>query len=168
MPTITGELKRCLRDQSWTVRPPRGIQELRLKVNAARTRLVQSLGHEPTTLELSRELHLAPAEVAEAQMANAAMVADTVEHCDSTEDDQGRPIGVVVAAEEPGFERLEAIQALARALCDASEEDRELLHLRFVEELTQEEIGQRLGVSQMQVSRLLARLLARLRRRLAD
>lgn len=167
VPTITGELKRYLRDQSWIVRPPRGIQELRLKVNAARPRLAQTLGHEPTTLELSRELSVKVEDVAEAQIADAAMVPDTIEHADSPEDPQGRRLSVVVATEDPGFEHVESLHALAGALEDASEQDLELLRLRFVQELTQDEIAQRLGVSQMQVSRLLRRLLSRLRRRMA-
>jgi RNA polymerase sigma-B factor len=167
VPTITGELKRYLRDQSWTVRPPRGIQELRLKINAARPLLAQSLGHEPTTRELSRELCVAPAEVAEAQIADASMVADRIDDGDSPEDPQGRRFGVTVAIEEPGFDRVLALQSLAGALQDASERDLELLRLRFGQELSQEEIAKRLGVSQMQVSRLLRRLLDKLRRRIA-
>lgn len=167
VPTITGELKRYLRDQSWVVRPPRAVQELRLKVNAARPRLTQALGHDPTTSELSRELGLDADEVAEAQLANAAMAAGTIEPCDCQEDQEGQCPGVVVAAEDPGFEHVEQLHALATALQDASEQDLRLLRLRFVEEMTQEQIGRQLGVSQMQVSRLLHSLLERLRRRAA-
>ncbi|WP_336857524.1 sigma-70 family RNA polymerase sigma factor [Sinomonas albida] len=167
VPTITGELKRYLRDQSWVVRPPRGIQELRLKVNALRPRLAQHLGHEPSTRELSAELALPVEDVAEAQIADASMVADPIEHADASEDPVERRLNVVVAEEEPGYERVESMQALADALVGASAEDYELLHLRFVKELTQDEIARELGVSQMQVSRLLRRLLGRLRRRMA-
>jgi RNA polymerase sigma-B factor len=74
---------------------------------------------------------------------------------------------VVAAADDPGFERVESLHDLAGALRDCSGQERELLRLRFVEELTQDEIGQRLGVSQMQVSRLLRRTLDRLRDRMA-
>lgn len=167
VPTISGEIKRYLRDQSWIVRPPRGIQEMRLKINAARPGLAQTLGHEPTTLELSRELNVGIAEVAEAQIADASMVPDTIEHTDDLEDPQGRRrLSVIVAEEEPGFERVESLHALASALEGASDQDLQLLRLRFGQELTQEEIAQQLGISQMQVSRLLRRLLARLRRRM--
>ena len=167
VPTITGELKRYLRDQSWAVRPPRGIQELRLKINALKPRLTQCLGHEPTTRELSDELSVSVEDVAEAQIADASMVADPIEHADSAEDPAERRLNVVVAVQDPGFERVEVRHALAGALEDASEEDYELLRLRFVQEMTQEEIAAELGVSQMQVSRLLRRLLGRLRRRMA-
>lgn len=167
VPTITGELKRYLRDQSWAVRPPRGIQELRLKVNAARPRLAQALGHEPTTIELSCELHVAPAEVAEAQIADLLLVPEAIGPTEEREDGEGRRAAIVLAAEESGFERVESLDALARALEGASQEDLELLRLRFGLELTQEEIAQRLGVSQMQVSRLLRSLLARLRGRMS-
>ncbi|MCH6471514.1 sigma-70 family RNA polymerase sigma factor [Sinomonas terrae] len=167
VPTVTGEIKRYLRDHSWAVRPPRGIQETRLKVNAARPRLAQALGHQPTTLELSRELGVGPADIAEAQLADASLIADPIEHLDSPADTEGRPLPVALAAEDPGFEHVESLHALAGALREASEQDRELLHMRFGQELTQDEIAQRLGMSQMQVSRLLRRLLDRLRRRMA-
>lgn len=167
VPTIAGELKRYLRDQSWVVRPPRGVQELRLKINAARPRLAQALGHEPTTSELGRELGRDVEEVAEAQIADASMVAGTIEPCDCQEDQQGQRPGVIVADEDSGFEHVEQLHALAAALQDASEQDLRLLRLRFVQELTQEQIARQLGVSQMQVSRLLHCLLERLRRRAA-
>ncbi|WP_415856458.1 sigma-70 family RNA polymerase sigma factor [Sinomonas sp. G460-2] len=167
VPTITGELKRYLRDQSWVVRPPRGIQELRLKINALRPRLAQCLGHEPSTRELSLELSMPVEDVAEAQIADASMVANPIEHADTSDDPVERRLNVVVAAEDPGYERVESMQALADALEGASEAEYHLLHLRFVRELTQDEIARELGVSQMQVSRLLRRLLGRLRRRMA-
>jgi RNA polymerase sigma-B factor len=165
VPTISGEIKRYLRDQSWIVRPPRGIQEMRLKVNAARPRLVQCLGHEPTTLELSRELNVTVAEVAEAQIADASMVPEAIEPTDELEEPQSRrTFSLVLGSEEPGFERVESLHCLASALEGASDQDLRLLRLRFGQELTQEEIAQQLGISQMQVSRLLRRLLGRLRR----
>ncbi|MEA5456434.1 sigma-70 family RNA polymerase sigma factor [Sinomonas sp. JGH33] len=167
VPTITGEIKRYLRDQSWVVRPPRSVQELRLKVNRLRPGLTQSLGHEPSTRELSVQLDLPLADVAEAQLANAAMAADPIEHGDTPEDSGERRLTVVMACEEPGFERVDLHRSLVDALIDATDQDRELLHLRFDEEMTQQEIACELGVSQMQVSRLLRRVLSRLRRRLA-
>ncbi|MGT2461465.1 sigma-70 family RNA polymerase sigma factor [Sinomonas atrocyanea] len=167
VPTITGEIKRYLRDQSWVVRPPRGLQELRLKVRAVSARMTQTLGREPSTLEVARELGLEASDVAEAQLADAAMVGQPVVHTDLADDPQGFPEGVIPAVVDPGFERVEALNALARALRDASESERELLEMRFGEELTQEAIAQRLGVSQMQVSRLLRRILERLRTHMA-
>ena len=166
VPTITGELKRYLRDQSWVVRPPRSIQDLRLRLNAIRPALAQRLGHEPTTAELSEALGASLAEVAEVQIAEASMVGRPIEHADSSADPEDRRPAHVVSAEEQGFERVDQIQSLARALSDASQQDRLLIYLRFVQEMTQDAIAHELGVSQMQVSRLLRRLLERLRRRL--
>ena len=166
VPTITGELKRYLRDQSWVVRPPRALQELRLKLRALRPRLEQRLGHEPTTAELSAAAGIPAHDVAEAQIADTAMVGRPIEHGDMAEDPEERQLTVVLGSEEPGYQHVEQMDALADALTDASPEDRRLLHLRFVRELTQDQIAEELGVSQMQVSRLLRGLLDRLRRRM--
>lgn len=167
VPTITGELKRYLRDQSWVVRPPRGLQELRLKVNALRPRLAQELGHDPTTAELSTAAGISASDVAEAQIADAAMVGRPVEHGDISDSPEERRITVILGSKDPGYERVEQLDDLAGALSDASDADKRLLSLRFVDEMTQTEIARELGVSQMQVSRLLGRLLGRLRRRMA-
>jgi RNA polymerase sigma-B factor len=167
VPTITGELKRYLRDQSWVVRPPRALQELRLKVNALRPGLAQELGHDPTTAELSKAAGVPASDVAEAQIAESAMVGQPVEHGDSSEDPEERRLNVVLGAEDPGYEHVEQMHALAGAMSDATDNDKQLLDLRFVQEMTQDQIAKELGVSQMQVSRLLKRLLDRLRRRMA-
>lgn len=167
VPTITGELKRYLRDQSWVVRPPRAIQELRLRLNSVRPGLAQRLGHDPTTSELSDESGVPVEEVAEAQIAEAAMVGQPIEHGDSSEDPEERRVTYIFGSEDPGYERVEQMQALAGALEGATEADKRLLYLRFVKEMTQDAIAEELGVSQMQVSRLLRKLLDRLRRRMA-
>lgn len=167
VPTITGELKRYLRDQSWIVRPPRALQELRLRINSVRAPLAQRLGHEPSTHELSEAAGLPPADVAEAQIADASMVGQPIEHCDASDDPGERHASVVLASEDSGYEHVDQMEALSSALADATAEDKRLLYLRFVRELTQDEIAEELGVSQMQVSRLLRRLLERLRRRMA-
>ncbi|MEA5456513.1 sigma-70 family RNA polymerase sigma factor [Sinomonas sp. JGH33] len=167
VPTITGELKRYVRDQAWIVRPPRRVQELRLRINSVRPGLAQRLGHDPTARELSDEIGLPIQQVSEALIADATMAPDPIESSDAPAEPEGRRTAVVPSWDEPGFMRFEARHDLAEALGDASERDRELLRLRFVEELTQQEIADSLGVSQMQVSRLLRRLLGRLRRRMA-
>lgn len=167
VPTITGELKRYMRDQSWVVRPPRALQELRLKINAIRPRLAQELGHEPSTAELSTAAGVAASDVAEAQIAETAMVGQPVEHGDMSDDPEERRVMVVLGGEDPGYERVEQMDDLAEALSDASVADRRLLRLRFVEEKTQSQIAEELGVSQMQVSRLLRKLLEKLRQRMA-
>ena len=167
VPTITGTVKRYIRDQSWVVRPPRSLQELRLRVNAARTQLSQDLGREPTVAELSRELGAPEEAVAEVRVASAAMSPVSLESLDGTSDSPPDPALRVVGVVDPGYERVEERQLLATALEGASDADRRLLKMRFVDQMSQSEIAAELGVSQMQVSRLLSRLLARMRRKVA-
>lgn len=167
VPTITGMIKRYVRDQSWTVRPPRSIQELRLEVNAARRQLAQKLGREPNSAELASETGLPEEKILEAQVAAAAMVGVPLEPADASD---SRPAASVRALSliEGGFEQVEDQQILTAALDGLTEEERRLLQLRFVKEMSQSEIAQVLGVSQMQVSRLLKRLLDRMRRKVAE
>jgi RNA polymerase sigma-B factor len=167
VPTITGELKRYLRDQAWTVRPPRSIQELRLRVRGAVPDLTQRLGHEPTAQEISDELGVSVEDVVDAQAAEASLGYQQIEPTDSTEDRDVYPLGAVMAFHETGYETVEANIALSSALEGVSGDDKRLLYLRFVKEMSQQQIADELGVSQMQVSRLLRRLLDRLRRRMA-
>ncbi|BCT77087.1 hypothetical protein SCMU_29290 [Sinomonas cyclohexanicum] len=167
VPTISGELKRYLRDQSWVARPPRSLQERRLRINALRPRLIQELGHEPTAVELGQAAGIPAREVAEAQVAAAAMIGRPIEHGGEASDDpEERRLVMILGGEDPGYEHVEDMCCLERALEDATDADKRLLHLRFVRDMTQEQIAQELGVSQMQVSRLLRRLLDRLRRRM--
>lgn len=167
VPTITGELKRYLRDQAWTVRPPRSLQELRLKIRSVAPDLTQRLGHEPTPRELSAELHVSVDEVSQAQAAEASLGYQQIEPTDATEDRDERPAGSVMVFHESGYDAVESTLSLSYALEGASEYEKRLLYLRFVKEMSQQQIADELGVSQMQVSRLLRRLLDRLRRRLA-
>lgn len=167
VPTITGSIKRYIRDQSWVVRPPRSLQELRLDVNAARQRLVQELGREPSTAELSSELGVPEESIAKARVAEAAMVGVAIEPLDTSGDTPTDPSLRVVAEDEPGFERVERQQLLAAAMSGLSDEDRRLIKMRFVDEMSQSEIAEVLGVSQMQVSRLLKRVIERMRRKVA-
>ncbi|WP_171042221.1 sigma-70 family RNA polymerase sigma factor [Sinomonas gamaensis] len=168
VPTIAGELKRYLRDQAWTVRPPRSVQELRLKVRGAVPDLTQRLGREPTPRELADELGLTAAEVCQDQAAEASLGYQPIKPTDTTEDSDARRFdSTVMAFQEPGYEEVDSSLALSYALGGATEEETRILHLRFAQEMSQQQIADELGVSQMQVSRLLRRLLNRLRRRLA-
>ncbi|WP_427019211.1 sigma-70 family RNA polymerase sigma factor (plasmid) [Pseudarthrobacter sp. P1] len=168
VPTITGELKRYLRDHSWVVRPPRPIQEVRLTIRQVRPELTQRLGRDPSPAELSSAAGISVMDTAQALLAEAAMVAQQIEHNDPPERVEGRGLGVILAEEDPGYERIDQEQSLEAALSDASEEDRRLLHLRFVQEMSQGQIALEFGVSQMQISRLLKQLLDRLGRRLTE
>jgi RNA polymerase sigma-B factor len=167
VPTITGVIKHHVRDTSWAVRPPRQVQELRLEVNAARRRLSQESGHEPTAQELARETGASAERVAEAQTANAALAAVPIQPTDA---DDGQPVHAwsVLSAVEEGYEQVETREELCGLLAVLSDEERRLLALRFVDEMSQSEIAKVIGVSQMQVSRLLRRILDRVRRRAAE
>lgn len=165
--TISGVIKHHVRDTSWAVRPPRQIQELRLEVNAARRRLSQELGHEPTEEELARETGVSAERVVEAQTANAALAAVPIHPVDP---DDGQPAHAwsVLSTVEEGYEQVETREVLRSLLAGLSAEERRLLALRFVDEMSQSEIAKVIGVSQMQVSRLLRRVLDRVRRRAAE
>ncbi|MDP9882554.1 RNA polymerase sigma-B factor [Sinomonas atrocyanea] len=167
VPTISGTIKRYLRDQSWVVRPPRSLQELRLGVKEARGRLVQELGREPSLAELGEAAGCSPEQAAEARSLGAAMGSVQIESLDSSGEDDGARPARVLPVVDPGFEQVEERQMVSAALEGATDFERRLLKLRFVDEMSQREIGVELGVSQMQVSRLLGRLLDRMRRNLA-
>ena len=167
VPTVTGTIKRYLRDQSWVVRPPRSLQELRLGVKEARGRLVQELGREPSAAELGEATGATPEQVAEARSVDAAMVAAAIEPLDDSGESEGERTAHLVPVVDPGFEQVEQRQLVAAALEGASEQDLRLVKLRFVDEMSQSEIAAELGVSQMQVSRLLKKLLDRMRRKMA-
>lgn len=164
VPTISGTIKHYLRDQSWAVRPPRRLQELRLGVKDARAKLSQELGREPTDAELGNELGAAEEHIAEAKSADSAMVAEHIEPLDGVGGETG---GQVIAFVDPGFERVEDREIIAAALEGTTEMERRLITMRFVDEMSQSEIAAEMGVSQMQVSRLLRRLLDRMRRQVA-
>ena len=167
VPTISGTIKRYLRDQSWVVRPPRSLQELRLGVKEARGRLVQELGREPSLAELGEAAGCSPEQAAEARNLGAAMVAAAIEPLDTSADSDGEKTVHALPVIDPGFEQVEERQLVASALEGTTDYERRLVRMRFVDEMSQSEIAAELGVSQMQVSRLLRRLLDRMRRKLA-
>jgi RNA polymerase sigma-B factor len=159
VPTIAGEIKRHFRDCGWTVRPPRRLQELRTDVAAAEERLRQSLHREPSPADLAGELEVEVGCIAEVRECGAAYHALSL--------DAPGPVGLTVAdataCESREIEDIDRRDALRQVLQDLSDREQLIVRLRFVDEQTQSEIGAVLGVSQMQVSRLLASILARLR-----
>jgi RNA polymerase sigma-B factor len=163
-PTITGELKRYLRDRTWVVRPPRHIQDLRTRMFRAEPELTQALGRNPSVEELAGELGTDPAEVQEAISASSSMHPDSLDVVNPHSD--APSIGELLACPDTPLERLEELACLRDAMQDLDAEDRELLYRRYFCEETQVQLGKRLGMSQMQVSRRLARVLVELQRRL--
>ena len=164
LPTITGEMKRFFRDTSWAVRVPRRLQELRMDLAKASDTLEQRLGHRPTRAELATHLHLTQQDVAQGQLAAHAYSAHSLD-IPASDDDTGPGANErQLATWEPSYELIESLTALRPLIAALDARDRHLLELRFGEELTQAEIGRRLGLSQMHVSRLLSRVLGELRK----
>jgi RNA polymerase sigma-B factor len=151
---IEGEIMHALRDQSWTVRMPRGLQEASRRAARSRDRLAQVLGRAATVEEIAHESGMTPEAVREGLDAlralNARRALDTDEHADDEV-----PGGAVIASEDPGFEAAIADQEFRDAMRCLSPRDQEVLRLRIFEDLTQAEIAARIGVSQMHVSRIL-------------
>ncbi|OAR27657.1 RNA polymerase subunit sigma [Streptomyces sp. ERV7] len=162
LPTITGEMKRFFRDTSWAVQVPRRLQELRLRLAGALESLGQELGRPPTTGELAARLGVTEAEIIEGEKAANGYMARSLDYPD---DDSGAAPGPLrrLGEEEGAFEVVESLESLKPLIAGLTDRERTLLSLRFGEELTQAEIGARVGLSQMHVSRLLAQLLERLR-----
>jgi RNA polymerase sigma-B factor len=163
VPTIRGELQRYFRDQGWTVRPPRRIQENQSRLNASVDRLSQSLGHEPSAEEVAADLDITVEDYRESVAAFGCFHPTSLDQ-PTTATDSASTLGEVLAGvDEHEDAAAEARVTLAPVVRHLSERDRRILYLRFFEDLTQEEIGRDLGVTQMQVSRLLSRILTDLR-----
>lgn len=165
-PTITGELKRYLRDRTWVVRPPRHIQDLRTRMFRAEPELTQALGRNPSVAELAGELGTDAADVQEAISASSSMHPDSLDAVNPHSD--APSIGEMLACPDAPLERLEELACLREAMQDLDPADRELLYRRYFCEETQVQLGKRLGMSQMQVSRRLAKVLVELQRRLEN
>ncbi|KOG07735.1 RNA polymerase sigma factor SigF [Streptomyces viridochromogenes] len=164
VPYIVGEIKRFFRDTSWAVHVPRRLQEARIELAKATEELGTRLGRAPKVSELAALMNLTEEEVIEARIASNGYTSASLDAAISSESDEhDATLTEFIGEEDPALELVEDFHALAPLLADLSERDRVILHLRFVEELTQAEIGRRLSVSQMHVSRLITRLLARLR-----
>jgi RNA polymerase sigma-B factor len=164
VPTILGELKRYFRDSGWAVHVPRGMQERVMKLDQASQELHRKLGRSPSASELAGELRLTSEEVLEAMEASSAYDAISLEEQRGSERDSQEPTYAdSLGMEEERYELVEYGATIAPTMKALSERERLILHLRFVEDLTQSEIADRIGVSQMHVSRLIRRALARLR-----
>ncbi|MCL8016441.1 RNA polymerase sigma factor SigF [Streptomyces sp. AS02] len=163
MPTIIGEIKRFFRDTSWSVRVPRRLQELRLDLAKAGDELAQKLDRAPTVAELAERLDLTNDEVVEGMAASNAYTASSLD-AQPEEDDAEGALADRIGYEDHGIEGIEYVESLKPLIAELPPRDRKILSLRFVAGMTQSEIGDELGISQMHVSRLLSRTLIRLRK----
>lgn len=161
VPTVRGELRRHFRDQGWMVRPTRRIQELQQSINAAEEELVQRLGHSPSARDFAEHLDENLDDVIEALAGDGCFAPASLDL--PVGDDAGASLGEMLGAIDGGHLAAEARAMLEPAVARLDERDRRIVQLRFVEDLTQAEIASRIGVTQMQVSRLLSRILKRLR-----
>jgi len=165
VPTIRGELKRHFRDSGWLVRPTRSLQELAQGIRAVVPALTQELRRQPTIDELAERLHTSRREVAEARIADGSFRGASL---DAPFPGSMTPLGDTIADSGDAYERTDSILSLRPAISQLSPREQTILKLRFVDCLTQEQIGGLIGVSQMQVSRLLTAIMTKLRGSLVE
>jgi RNA polymerase sigma-B factor len=157
IPTIVGELRRHIRDHAWAARVPRSLQENVLRVTAASAELNTRLGRAPSTAELAKETGLDPEHVVEAIAASSAYEAESLDTRAASDGEEREPLVATLGSEEPGYELVEYGVSMRPAMAELSEQERIIVAMRFFEDLTQSEIARRIGISQMQVSRVLRR-----------
>jgi RNA polymerase sigma-B factor len=161
VPTIRGEVRRHFRDLGWSVRPPRSIQEAQTKIIGCEPELYQQLGRAPKPSEIAAHLDLDIDLVVEALGASGCFAPASLDAPMSETDDD--PIGRRLGYTDSGFDLAEARAVLEPVLAKLSKRERTIVEMRFFRNCTQAQIGEAIGVTQMQVSRLLTRLMARLR-----
>ena len=162
VPTIMGEVRRHFRDNSWAVKVPRRLKELHLALGTATAEMSQRLGRAPTPSELAAELDLDRDEVVEALIAGSGYNTLSMDSGGGGDDDTP-PLTETLGSYDANLDRIENHEALRPLLDALPERERTVVVLRFFDSLTQSQIAERVGISQMHVSRLLARTLARLR-----
>jgi RNA polymerase sigma-B factor len=163
VPYIVGEIKRFFRDTSWAVHVPRRLQEARVQLARASEELSSRLGRTPTTRELSELMSLPEEEIVEARLASNGYRSASLDAAIGGSEEGESVLADFIGNQDPALGLVEDFHALAPMIAELDERDRKIIHWRFVEELTQAQIAEHLGVSQMHVSRLITRLLARLR-----
>jgi RNA polymerase sigma-B factor len=163
--TILGELKRSVRDTSWIVRPSRSVHDLFLAVEPCVDELTQSLGRVPTISEIADSMGLDEDRVRIAREASVRRVSRSL---DRPAPGQEQPLSEALGGDDSAYSRVDNRAVVTRLLSDLSDEERLILRLRFVEEQSQRRIAAEIGSSQMHVSRVLANLRLRLRKKLSD
>jgi RNA polymerase sigma-B factor len=166
VPTIRGELRKHFRDHGWMVRPTRRIQELQARISVADAQLTHQLGRSPRPVEIATALKESLESVIEALASDGCFTPASLDF--PTGSDGDTTLGELLPGAGGEQRAADARLLLRPVLGELEERDRQILGMRFYEGLTQQEIGQRLGITQMQVSRLLARILGQLRDRVGD
>ncbi|RPK34908.1 RNA polymerase sigma factor SigF [Streptomyces sp. ADI92-24] len=168
VPYIVGEIKRFFRDTTWAVHVPRRLQELRVDIAKAKEFLATDLDRDPTVQELAGHLGITEDEVSEGIVAANGYTAGSLDMpADATDTGRigtpGRTFADALGEADPAMETVENLQALAPLLGDLDAREHRIIEMRFGQELTQSQIGAELGISQMHVSRLISRILSKLR-----
>jgi RNA polymerase sigma-B factor len=158
--TILGEIKKYFRDYCWGVRPPRRIQQMQADISSATERRMQSDSQQPDVETIAAEIGAGVDDVREAMAARSCFSPTSL---DQPVRESGRPLGESIATEGSEYDFIDDWVTVGPLCRDLADDERELLRLRFVEDKTQQEIAEIVGVSQMQISRRLAKLLTRLR-----
>jgi RNA polymerase sigma-B factor len=162
VPTMEGEIRRYFRDFTWSVRPPRGLQERAVRIERVREQLSSELGRSPSARELAARIGCTIEDVIDASEAAQARGSESLDRLVAPDDADGGSLGERLGCEDPGFAAAEATVTVEGLLATLSEREALAVRLRFHEDLTQAEIGARLGCSQMQVSRILRAALAQI------
>ncbi|MGW0786100.1 RNA polymerase sigma factor SigF [Streptomyces sp. NPDC002913] len=168
VPYIVGEIKRFFRDTTWAVHVPRRLQELRVDLAKAKETLAAGLDRDPTVAELAEHLGLEEEEVTEGIVAANGYTAGSLDMPSDTSEPASRAVGGrtyadVLGEPDPAMESVENLHTLAPLLGELDARERRIIDMRFGQEMTQAQIGEELGISQMHVSRLLSRILRKLR-----
>jgi len=163
-PTIRGEIQRYFRDKGWAIRFPRRLQELYQQVVRTNETLKNELNRQPTVQEVAARIGVEPDDVLEAMEMSTAMVPVSIDaNIGGDTDEGGRQLSESVGTEDPNLDRVEMREMLERAMQHLNERERQIMIMRFFEELSQAEVAKRLGISQMHVSRLQRAALEQLR-----
>jgi RNA polymerase sigma-B factor len=163
VPTVLGELKRYFRDHGWFVHVPRDLQERVARVNKGTDALTRKLGRSPSVQEVAEELGLDEEQVLEGMEAGHAYGAVSLDAGQETDEGDSLQLADTIGEQDPGYEMVEYGASIQEALTAMPERTRVVLHLRFVEDMTQAQIAERVGVSQMHVSRIIRGALSELR-----
>lgn len=166
VPTILGEVKRFFRDNAWVVRPPRRIQELQAEISATSAALAHAEGRAPSVSDIASHLEVSPKDVHEALAADGCFTPSSLDR--PKVEGETASLNDVLGREEAGYEQAETVVALTPLCRNLCERDRRIIYLRFFHEWTQARIAAEFGVTQMQVSRLLTRILKQLRSELGE
>ncbi len=167
-PTILGEIKRHFRDRTWAVRVPRRLQELQAQVTRRTDELTRTLNRAPTVRELAESLEVSQDDILDAIEARQAYATSSIDAGSNDEGVDSSPLADRLGEDEPAFEAIEDRESLRPLLEQLPERERQIIMLRFFRNMSQTQIAEEMGISQMHVSRLLARSLAELRRGLTD